>query len=128
MRVLIDTHTFLWFINGDRQLSRRAREIVEDPDNERTISIVSLWEIAIKVKIGKMRLTEPFNVLIPAELNQNIIDVLDFNIAHVSLVATLPSHSSEPFDRALVAQAIVERLPVVSVDPDFDAYSVDRLW
>ncbi|HYI15568.1 MAG TPA: type II toxin-antitoxin system VapC family toxin [Thermomicrobiales bacterium] len=112
MKVLIDTHTFLWFINGDRQLSRRAREIIEDLENERTISIVSLWEIAIKIRIDKMRLTEPFDDLIPAELHRNVIDVLEFNIAHVSLVA----------------QAIVERLPVLSVDPVFDAYGVNRLW
>ena len=128
MKVLIDTHTFLWFINGDRQLSCRAREIIEDLGNKRIISVVSLWEIAIKVKIDKMRLAEPFDVLIPAELNRNIIEVLDFNIAHVSQVAALPLHSSEPFDRALVAQAIVERLPVVSVDRVFDAYGVARLW
>ena len=128
MKVLIDTHTFLWFINGDRQLSRRAREIIEDLGNERIISVISLWEIAIKVKKDKMRLADPFDVLIPAELNRNIIDVLDFNIEHVSQVATLPLYSSEPFDRALVAQAIVERLPVVSVDQVFDAYGVNRMW
>ena len=128
MKVLIDTHTFLWFINGDRQLSRRARQIIEDLGNERTISIVSLWEIAIKIRIDKMRLTEPFDALIPAELRRNVIDVLELNVAHVSRVATLPFHSREPFDRALVAQAIVERLPVVSVDSVFDAYGVQRLW
>ena len=128
MKGLIDTHTFLWFSNGDRQLSHRAGEIIEDLGNQRIISVISLWEIAIKVKNEKMRLAEPFDVLIPAELNRNLIEVLDFNIAHVSLVATLPLHSREPFDRALVAQAIVERLPVVSVDLVFDAYSVQRLW
>jgi PIN domain nuclease of toxin-antitoxin system len=128
MKVLIDTHTFLWFINGDRQLSRTAREILEDLNNERIISVISLWEIAIKVKRDKMRLAEPFDVLIPAELNRNLIEVLDFNITHVSHVAALPLHSREPFDRALVAQAIVERLPVVSVDAVFDAYGVQRLW
>lgn len=102
--------------------------IVANPENERIISIVSLWEIAIKLAKEKMRLSEPFDILIPEQLERNLITVLGLTLPHVALVATLPMHHTDPFDRILVAQALIEGLPIVSVDSRMDAFGVQRLW
>lgn len=128
MRLLLDTHGFIWFIMGSQKLSEKARALIEDDGNERLLSMVSLWEMAIKLSLGRLTLAEPFDVLVPRQLNLNSIELLNIEIAHVAVVATLPFHHRDPFDRLLIAQSMVERLPIVSVDPAFDAYPVERLW
>ena len=125
MRILIDTHIFLRFINNDSQLSLTAKIPLES-DVELLLSVVSLWEIAIKVSTGKMTLPKPFEIFIPEQLQQNEITVLPIETEHLTYVTTLPFHHRDPFDRLLIAQSIVERIPIVSVDSAFDPYKVDR--
>ncbi|SRR6266404_1402361 len=103
MRLLLDTHTFLWFFIGDNTLSRTARTLIEDESNEKFFSIASLWEIAIKVSIGKLTLTAPFDDIFPDQLAKNGIDVLTITPAHASAVTNLPFHHRDPFDRLLIA-------------------------
>jgi len=128
MKLLLDTHAFLWFIAGSANLSSDARALNEDGANECWLSVASLWEMAIKTSLGKLTLSAPFDVLIPQQLSLNGVELLDIKTTHASLVATLPFHHRDPFDRLLVAQAMAEQMPVVSVDPAFDAYAVTRLW
>src|SRR5947209_5728200 len=105
MRLLLDMHSFLWFISGSDQLTARARTLIEDSNNERFVSAGSLWEIAIKVSIGKISLTEPFSTLIPREIQANAMIVLPLLVTHLAKVAELPLHHRDPFDRLLAAQA-----------------------
>jgi PIN domain nuclease of toxin-antitoxin system len=128
MKLLLDTHAFLWFVMGSANLSGRARALIEDPSNEGLLSIASLWEMAIKVSLGKLTLSASFDDLIPEQLNSNGFGLLNIRIAHVSLVATLPFHHRDPFDRLLIAQGLTEKIPVVSIDSAFDAYGITRLW
>ena len=128
MRLLLDSHAFLWFIMGSANLSVNARALIEDPANERLLSVASLWEIAIKTSFGKLTLSAPFDELIPAQLKLNGIDLLNIKVDHLSTLTTLPFHHRDPFDRLIIAQAIVEKLPVISLDGAFDAYGVTRHW
>jgi PIN domain nuclease of toxin-antitoxin system len=128
MRLLLDTHAFLWFIMGSSSLSPSTRDLIEDGANERFLSAASLWEIAIKVSIGKLTLSAPFDVLFPEQLDSNGIGLLGIEAAHTAVVSTLPFHHRDPFDRLLVAQAVVEGMPIISTDIAFDAYPVTRLW
>ena len=128
MRFLLDTHAFLWFIMGSANLSVDARVLIENPANERLLSVASLWEIAIKTSLGKLALSTPFDELIHAQLKLNGIDLLNINVDHLSTLTTLPFHHRDPFDRLIIAQAIVEKLPVISLDGAFDAYGVTRHW
>ena len=128
MKLLLDTHAFLWFIMGSPDLSAAARSLIEDPANGKFVSAASLWEIAIKLSVGKLTLSAPFDVLIPQQLSLNGFELLNIGVEHTAMVATLPFHHRDPFDRLLIAQAAVERMAVVSIDATFDAYSVTRLW
>ena len=128
MRYLLDTHSLIWFIGGDPQLSSQARSLIGDERNELLVSIASLWEIAIKTSFGKLTLSAPFDELIPAQLKLNGIDLLNIKVDHLSTLTTLPFHHRDPFDRLIIAQAIVEKLPVISLDGAFDAYGVTRHW
>jgi len=127
MRLLLETHTFLWFIDDNPQLSKRGKALLED-DNALLLSIASLWEIAIKVSLGRLTLPTPYEAFITQQLTVNSIDILPISIFHLAAVSTLPVHHRDPFDRLLIAQAMVERLTIVSVDAAFDAYPVQRLW
>ncbi len=128
MRLLLDTHTFLWFIMGNSNLSVNARALIEDTANERLLSVASLWEIAIKLSVGKLKLTAPFDVLIPQQLGLNGIELLNIKMEHAAVVAGLTFHHRDPFDRLLIAQAMAETIPIMSIDTAFDAYPVTRLW
>lgn len=128
MKLLLDTHTFLWFIVGSSNLTTTARALIEDEANGKFFSLASLWEIAIKISIGKLTLSAPFEELFPKQLRNNGIELLDIRVEHTAKLATLPYHRRDPFDRLLIAQAIVEQMPMISADPFFDAYPVTRLW
>lgn len=99
-----------------------------ESDVELLISTVSLWEIAIKTSIGKLTLTQSYEVFIPQQLEQNSIEILPIKLEHLVVVSTLPFHHRDPFDRLLIAQAMVEKIPIVGFDKAFDAYPVTRLW
>lgn len=128
MKLLLDTHTLLWFIAGSASLSAYARSLIEDVTNEKFVSIVSIRETAIKVSIGKMSLSATFDVLFPHQLEVNSFELLPVKIEHTSVVSTLPFHHRDPFDRLLIAQAIEEKMTLVSVDAVIDDYGVTRLW
>ena len=128
MRLLLDTHTLLWFLANDARLSQTAKTAIEDPANERWLSPISLLEIAIKVRIGKLPLPAPFAVMFPADLLTADIHLLPLEADHIEPLTTLPLHHKDPFDRLIAATALVEGLTLVSADPAFDAYGVSRLW
>ena len=128
MKYLLDTHTLLWFITNDKKLSDRARQLIESSNNESFLSIVSLWEIAIKTALGKLDLAEPFEQMFPKQLQLNCIEVLDIAVDNLTKLTTLPFYHGDPFDRLIIAQGLVEGIPIISVDTIFDAYGVDREW
>ena len=128
MRYLIDTHSLIWFIDGDDNLSVHARKIIENEDNYIFVSIASLWEIAIKFNIGKLELTQPFSRLFPYQLEENDLQVLDIRIEHLYVLSDLPLHHRDPFDRLIICQAISEQLPIVTKDTKFDYYKIVREW
>ena len=128
MKLLLDTHLLLWAAGPSHNLSSQARQLIDDPENELIASTASLWEIAIKSSLGKLRLAQPFEQLIPQQLQLNAITPLGITLNHLVVVAGLPFHHRDPFDRLLIAQALAEQIPIVSADPVFDAYGVTRLW
>jgi PIN domain nuclease of toxin-antitoxin system len=131
MRLLADTHTFLWMVEGDPQLSPTARALLEDANNETYLSLASVWEMAIKVSIGKLSqltLNKPFHLQVTELLEQNGVALLPIELPHVVHVATLPFHHRDPFDRLIVAQSTLESMPLVSADAIFDDYGIQRLW
>jgi PIN domain nuclease of toxin-antitoxin system len=128
MNLLLDTHAFLWFIANDPRLSSQAQSLIEAPANRRLLSMASLWEMAIKVSLGKLTLAQSFDQFIPRQLQLNQIEVLAIELPHVAAVAAMPFHHRDPFDRLLAAQCQIEGLPIVSADPVFDAYAIRRVW
>ena len=128
MTLLLDTHTFLWFCQDDPALSAAAKALIEEPANRKTLSVASCWEIAIKVGLGKLKLGEPSGTYIPNALSRIGFELLPISLAHATGVEMLPLHHKDPFDRLLVAQAVIETMPLVSVDAVFDLYGVTRLW
>src|SRR5438034_369504 len=127
MKLLLDTHAVLWFVADDPKLSAAAKAALGDPTNERLMSPVSLLEIAIKVRLRKLHLSAPFAVLFPAQLTVNRIELIALEPRHIEPLTRLPLHHKDPFDRLLAATALVEGLTLVSADPAFDAYGVNRL-
>lgn len=131
MKLLADTHTFLWFIEGDPQLSPTVRQLIQDPINEIWISTASIWEIAIKVSLGKLSLLtpeKPFEVHLTEQLLQNGFNLLPIALDHIFLMANLPFHHRDPFDRIIAAQSLVETMPLLSIDAVMDPYGVTRFW
>ena len=128
MRLLLDTHAFLWFVAGDTTISKHARALIEDEANDKFVSLASLWEIAIKTSLLKLQLRNPFQEFIPEQLARNGFQILMLTVEHTLKVATLPFHHRDPFDRMLVAQCLVENLPLLSNDEPLDAYGIQRLW
>jgi len=128
MNILLDTHTFLWFIMGSDRLSTTAKDYINDMGNDKYISIVSLWEIAIKVSLGKLNLSGSFDSIIPTQLKLNGFETLDISMQHLIFVSSLPFHHRDPFDRLIISQSITEKMPVVGTDPLFDSYPVTKIW
>ena len=128
MRVLLDTHTLLWWLDGDRRLSRRARATIADPANAVLVSAASAWEIATKVRIGKLPGAVEVAADIAGCLAGQRFESLDITVLHAQRAGRLPGPHRDPFDRMLIAQAQLEDLPLVTDDAIFDEYRVTRLW
>ena len=128
MKYLLDTHSLIWFISGDAQMSSHALQLIDAEENELFVSIASLWEMAIKFSLGKLELAAPFEELFPRQLEENNIEVLGITVEHLEAVCHLSFHHRDPFDRLIIAQAQIEELPIISVDTVFDAYSISREW
>ncbi len=128
MRLLLDTHTLLWFYLGDSQLSRPAQDSIIDPNNIKLISPASYWEIAIKLSIQKYTLQVSYDDFIQEAVFDNGFEILPIEPRHTAALISLTFHHKDPFDRMLIAQATVEGIPIVSVDSKFDPYRITRLW
>ncbi len=128
MRLLLDTHTLIWFFAGDSQLSNTARILIEDEDNHKLVSIASIWEMAIKESKGLLNLSLPLHEYIEQKLSLEDFNLLNINLYHLNAIVTMPFHHKDPFDRLLIAQSMVERIPILSKDSAFDAYPINRIW
>jgi PIN domain nuclease of toxin-antitoxin system len=128
VRLLVDTHAFLWWVENSASLSARARAAIADPGHECLFSVASGWELAIKISLGKLKITGSLDRFLPEQLAANNFDVLGIEMRHLARVAVLPFHHRDPFDRLLAAQALEDRVAIVSVDPIFTKYGVKRIW
>ncbi len=128
MQYLLDTQAFLYITTDSPQLPRRAATFFLDPNNEPKLSVISAWEISIKASIGKLTLPTRAGLWLREQLAINQIGLLNLELEHIGQVADLPFHHKDPFDRMLVAQALCERLQVVSGDTAFDDYGIERIW
>ena len=128
MNQLLDAHAFLWFVQGSDRLSAPARKQIEHPDAVNWISIATLWELSIKHSLGKLQLSAPFQEFIEQQFTHYQFDTLPVELADVYRSHGLPYHHRDPFDRIVIAQALVRGWQVLTVDPAFDAYGVRRIW
>jgi len=128
VNLLLDTHALLWFLDDDPPLVPTAKSLIEDPANRKHVSVATCWEIAIKAGLKKLNLGEPATTFLARELATNRFELLGIELAHATFVETLPPHHKDPFDRLLVAQALIDNLPLVSADTILDQYGVTRLW
>jgi PIN domain nuclease of toxin-antitoxin system len=128
MRLLLDTHAFIWWAIRKERLSPTAIRLCEDANNDVLLSIVSLWEMQLKTQLGKLQLKLPLNELIEAQQRINGLQLLPIEPQHIYALSQLPFHHKDPFDRLLVSQAITEKLPLISGDQTLSAYAAQILW
>jgi PIN domain nuclease of toxin-antitoxin system len=128
LRFLLDTHTLLWCFNASPSLSPRARRLIQDGNNEILVSAASAWEIATKVRLGKLPTGEELLNELDVYLGRLGCEALPISMQHAVRAGTLPGEHRDPFDRMLIAQAQAENLPLVSNDRIFDAYHIQRIW
>jgi PIN domain nuclease of toxin-antitoxin system len=128
MRLLVDSHSLIWAVDDPTLLTPAAVLALQDPANELLLSAATIWEIAIKVGLGKLTLTIPYRQWMDQAIADLGLVVLPITVAYADGQASLPWHHRDPFDRLLIAQALVEGIPIVSADPQFDGYGVTRLW
>jgi PIN domain nuclease of toxin-antitoxin system len=125
---LLDTHTFLWAVLNDQRLSDAAREVWTTEGDELYLSVASVWEVAIKVSLGKLSIDRPLEQYFREELNDNGVQLLPLRIRDAAKVVDLPFHHRDPFDRLIIAQALEDGIPIISVDSMLDSYGVKRIW
>lgn len=123
MKLLLDTHTFLWFVNDNPKLSNRLKDLIEDTNNVSCLSVASLWEMSIKYNLGRLTLYSNYEEFVDREVTTSAIQLLSIELEHFKINATLPFHHRDPFDRLIVAQSIAENIPIITVDSAFDKYS-----
>ncbi|MFB2120394.1 type II toxin-antitoxin system VapC family toxin [Parapedobacter sp. 2B3] len=127
MNLLLDTHAFIWFMEGDKTLPKSCRQAIEDIQNNCFISIASIWEIVIKSSLGNLKLRSDFSQMTDF-LESNEIDLLPIGFEHLQRLITLEYHHRDPFDRVIIAQALTEDLTIVSRDGNFPKYTNNLLW
>jgi PIN domain nuclease of toxin-antitoxin system len=127
MKYLLDTHTFIWFLEGSDRLPNKLVDIIRDLDNDCYVSLASLWELSIKISASKLELQTEFTEL---ENSMAILSLktLPVNFSHINQVFTLEFHHRDPFDRMIIAQALTEDLTVISKDKNFSLYPIKLLW
>ena len=128
MRLLLDTHAIIWYVDQDQLLSSSAHSAIDDPGNDILVSAASIWEIAIKVGLGKLTLSNAYLPWMNQALAALGASILPITIEYANVQVALPHHHGDPFDRCMIAQALFESVQIVSVDSAFDAYGVSRLW
>lgn len=127
MRQLIDTHVFIWFVRGDETLSQSAKDAIEHPEANNLVSMASLWEMAVKTSLGKLDIGKPFEQVY-ADLDNNGFQLLPIEFEHLKQVSALPFFHRDPFDRLLIAQAIVENIVLISADDIMEQYPLQVIW
>jgi len=127
VKVLLDTQAWLWLQDRVGRFSYSTLEILQDPDTDRVLSMASAWEVSIKFALGKLRLPEAPDRYLPDRLALSMTRILPIELRHALHVAQLPPYHRDPFDRMLVAQALIERMPLLSADKRFSAYGVEVL-
>lgn len=128
MRLLLDTHAFIWFIEGNHKLSKSAINFIEDNDNQCFISIASLWEMSIKASLGKLKVKLPFSKLVTEHIDGNDMKILPIKPQHLDGLKELPFHHRDPFDRLIISQAQVEDMVLLSRDTEFSKYKIQCYW
>ena len=128
MKVLLDTHAFLWWLSDDPRLGKNARKHISDHRNEVFLSVASLWELTIKVSLGRFAVAGDYEAWLLSQLASNRFEVLPILLPHVFALSRLPFHHKDPFDRILVAQAIGEKMPLLTMDAAIANYPVTILW
>ena len=128
MNILLDSHTLIWFSQNSPQLSSSAIEILENRNNLLFLSLVSVWEIQIKVQLGKLNLDISLSEIVKDQTKINDVQILPMKLSHIWTLDTLPYYHKDPFDRLLISQAITENLIILGVDSVFDSYPVQKIW
>jgi PIN domain nuclease of toxin-antitoxin system len=128
MNCLLDSHAFLWWHLDQSRLSPRALSAIIDPNNTLTLSVASVWELAIKIKLGKLQGVGSLNAAIEAQTRVNKMQLLPVSVVHALKTQDLPLHHNDPFDRLLIAQAQAERMTVISADVVFTRYDLKLVW
>lgn len=128
MRLLLDTHTFLWWNEGNAKLSKKASSLIADPANILLLSVVSAWELIVKYQSKKLELPEPPSIYVPTRTAHYGIEILPVTLAHTLAAESFPLHHRDPFDRLIIAQAKAENIPIVTLDRHFRDYPVKVLW
>ena len=128
MNILLDSHVFIWFAQGSPKLSREAIDLLENRQNGLFLSLASVWEMQIKIQLGKLKLEVDLPDAIDEQIRINGVRLLTIKLSHIWTIQTLEPHHKDPFDRLLIAQAIAEDLTILSVDEVFDRYPVRRVW
>lgn len=127
MEYLLDTHTLIWFINGDKELSFVARKAIESDSAVNYVSIASLWEMAIKISLNRLELNAPFET-VAALIVENNFHLLQISFEDVSTLSALPFHHRDPFDRLIISQSITNDLTLISKDAAFKEYEIKQIW
>lgn len=128
MNLLLDTHVLIWSTGNPEKLSENVRSLLLDTNNSWVVSIASVWELQIKYQLGKLNLSLPLPSLIETQQRVNKLRILPIELAHIYALDGLPNHHRDPFDRIVIAQAIVENIPLLSADTVFDAYPIQKIW
>ena len=127
MRNILDTHTLIWFLNGDEQLSTKAKKAIEKSGTINFVSIASLWEMAIKTSLGRLEMKSNYSKV--AELlEDNGFQILPITFADTLLLLSLPLHHKDPFDRIIITQSISNNLTIITRDQYFSQYKIEQLW
>lgn len=127
MKYMLDTHTLIWFLEGSETLSQNARNTIEKTESQKYVSIASIWEIAIKVSLGKLELNKPLEAFL-FELSQTDIAILPIKLSHTIQLSKLEFFHKDPFDRLIIAQSIEEHFEVLTRDPNFRTYDIVTRW
>jgi len=128
VRLLLDTHTLIWAVDDPSKLSGPATTALQDPANELLLSAATVWELAIKIGQKKLTLSLPYREWMDRAIADLELTLLSITVEYADKQAGLPSHHKDPFDRMIIAQALVDGVPVVCADPAFDVYGVTRIW
>ncbi|BAI91890.1 type II toxin-antitoxin system VapC family toxin [Arthrospira platensis NCB002] len=128
MRLLLDTHTVLWFFMGNSRLSDKVRDLVEDGHNHKLISVATVWEMSIKQSQNKLTLEKTASDYIEEKIRLDDFELLPIQLNHLRILSSLPFYHKDPFDRLLIAQAMQENIPILSKDMAFYAYPIQRIW